>query len=82
MQCYKYRFKPHFGLSSGTEHFNIGLFRHTVLRYFRFSKKIKNNIHLYFLIQHKIIDPNKETSNNTNRLVFFFFFFLLQTQIV
>ena len=25
----------------------------------RFLKKIKNNIYLYFLIQHKIIDPNK-----------------------
>ena len=24
-----------------------------------FLKKIKNNIYLYFLIQHKIIDPNK-----------------------
>ena len=24
-----------------------------------FLKKIKNNINLYFLIQHKIIDPNK-----------------------
>ena len=24
-----------------------------------FIKKIKNNIYLYFLIQHKIIDPNK-----------------------
>ena len=24
----------------------------------RFLKKIKNNIYLYFLIQHKIIDPN------------------------
>ena len=23
-----------------------------------FLKKIKNNIYLYFLIQHKIIDPN------------------------
>ena len=25
----------------------------------RFLKKIQNNIYLYFLIQHKIIDPNK-----------------------
>ena len=24
-----------------------------------FLKKIKNNIYLYFLMQHKIIDPNK-----------------------
>ena len=24
-----------------------------------FLKKIKNNIYLYFLIQHKIVDPNK-----------------------
>ena len=58
-QCYEYRFGPRFGLSSGMEYFGIGLFRCTVSKCFGVSKKIKNNIYLYFLIQHKIIDPNK-----------------------
>ena len=51
-QCYEYRF----GLFSGMKYFDTSLFRCTVLG---FLKKIKNNIYLYFLMQHKIIDPNK-----------------------
>ena len=58
-QCYEYRFGPCFGLSNGTEYFSTILFWCTVLRCFGVSKKIKNNIYLYFLIQHNIIDPNK-----------------------
>ena len=54
-QCYEYRF----GLFSGMKYFDTGLFRCTVLGCFGVSKKIKNNIYLYFLMQHKIIDPNK-----------------------
>ena len=40
-QCYEYRFKPRFGLPSGTEYFGTSLFRRIILGCFRFLKKFE-----------------------------------------